>query len=67
MAKDDFQKHTLNLYRGDFDELRALFPDTEPSTLVRELVRNCIKQTKSQDPDALAQLKNLEFKLGTSN
>ena len=41
-AKEDLQKHTLNLYKGDFEELCALFPDIKPSILVREIVRDCI-------------------------
>lgn len=57
----DLQKHTLNLYAGDMEELRALFPKTEPSTLIRELVRDCIVRIKSGDPQ-MPKL-NLEVKL----
>lgn len=56
-ADDDLQKHTLNLYKGDMDELRTLFPDAEPTKLIRELVRGLIKQTRAQSPQALADLK----------
>jgi hypothetical protein len=49
--KLDLQKHTLNLYRGDWDELRALYPNTETSTLIREIVRSCIINTKAADPE----------------
>lgn len=47
----DLQKHTLNLYRGDWEELRVLFPDTETSVLIRELVHSCIANTKAADPE----------------
>ena len=46
------QKHTLNLYEGDFDELCALYPAIKPSNLVRELVRNTIQRTKANALDA---------------
>jgi hypothetical protein len=41
-SADDLQKHTLNLFRGDMDKLRALFPDQEPSVLVRDIIRATI-------------------------
>lgn len=47
----DLQKHTLNLYRGDWDELRSLFPTVETSVLIRELVHSCIVNTKAGDPE----------------
>jgi len=54
--KSDLQKHTLHLFAGDFDELRSLFPDIEPSRVVRELVRTCIERKKAAEPP-LPQLK----------
>lgn len=41
-STEDLQKHTLNLYAGDLERLRALFPDQEPTVLVREIIRNTI-------------------------
>lgn len=52
MPKDELQKHTLNLYRGDFEELCALFPSVKPSVLVREIVRDCIKKHKEREGDS---------------
>jgi len=45
-ADEPLQKHTLNLYAGDFTILCELYPDIKPSMLVRELVRSCIKRTQ---------------------
>lgn len=42
----DLKKHTLHLFDGDFDRLRDLFPKSEPSRVVRHLVRDLIKRTE---------------------
>lgn len=55
------QKHTLNLYEGEFDELKTLFPAVEPSVLVRELVHDCIKNAKANDPQV--KVEGVEVKL----
>lgn len=35
---EDLQKHTMNFYAGDFDRIRALWPDQEPSVIIREAI-----------------------------
>ena len=52
MRTEELQKHTLNLYKGDFEELAAIYPNVEPSKLIRELVRACINNAKAGDPKA---------------
>lgn len=47
---DALQKHTLNLYEGDFDKITALFPDMQPSVVVRELVRSTIERHEAAAP-----------------
>jgi hypothetical protein len=54
---EPLQKHTLNLFEGDMEELRDLYPDVDPTVLIRNLVRQCIKQAKSQDPAGVDKLK----------
>lgn len=44
MSKDDFQKHTLFLYRGDYARLQALDRDTPAAVVIRKLVRNYLKE-----------------------
>lgn len=55
------QKHTLNLYAGDFEELCTIYPNIKPSNLVRELVRNTILRTKANTlpPDDIQTPLNL--------
>lgn len=49
-ARGPLQKHTLNLFAGDMEELARLFPDVEPSIIIRELVRSCIVGKQAQEP-----------------
>lgn len=37
------QKHTLNLYEGDFDRLRELYPHVGASIVIRRLIRRYIE------------------------
>lgn len=39
----ELQKHTLHLYKGDFERLSELVPDVSPSELIRRLVRKQIE------------------------
>jgi hypothetical protein len=48
---EPLRRHTLNLYDGDMEELRQLFPKEEPTILIRELVHDLIRRIKSQDPE----------------
>lgn len=47
MKNDELQKHTLNLYAGDFDRLGELFPDFGASTVIRSVVRKFLEQCES--------------------
>lgn len=40
----DTQKHTLNLYEGDFARLQELYPETGASIVIRTLVRKHIEE-----------------------
>jgi hypothetical protein len=48
--KEDFpiQKVTLNLYHGDFEELRALHPRVGAAKVIRELVHAHIARVKDE-------------------
>lgn len=50
-SDEELQKHTLNLYQGDMDELRRLFPGVEPSIIIRKLVRSCIENARGAPPE----------------
>jgi hypothetical protein len=45
--KQDFQKHTLRLFEGDFLTLQELYPDIGASEAIRRLVREHIKKRTS--------------------
>lgn len=49
-APRPLQKHTLNLYEGDFAELGDLFPEVDTSVLIREVIQDLIARTKAGDP-----------------
>ena len=48
MAK--LQKHTLLLFTGDFERLRALHPGAKPSEIIRTLLNNHIKRVSDATP-----------------
>lgn len=48
--KSELTTHHINLYTGDLERLRELFPGNEPSKIVRALVRDCIKKMEAKDP-----------------
>lgn len=53
--EDGLSKHTLNLYPGDYEKLRELFPDVGAAAIIRRIVRRHIEHveatgSKSIDP-----------------
>lgn len=48
MAKDsELQKHTLNLFEGDYEKLQALFPDVGAGPVIRKIVREFVERTET--------------------
>lgn len=37
--KEPVQKHTLNLYEGDFQRLQDMFPEIGASLVIRKIIR----------------------------
>ncbi len=60
--RDELQKHTLNLFAGDLDELRMIAPDVEPTVLVRKIIRDFIERHPRPDSEA-KDLAKVEVKL----
>jgi len=54
-STEKLQKHTLNLYAGDFDELQNMFPEVGASVAIRTLVRNYIESKRP----TLSELPNI--------
>lgn len=46
----DLTTHHINLFKGDLNRLRELFPGHDPSKIVRALVRDCITKLETKDP-----------------
>lgn len=44
---EGLQKHTLNLFEGDYDKLRSLYPDVGAGAIIRRLVRKYIEQVEA--------------------
>lgn len=40
--KEPMQKHTLNLYEGDFERLQELYPEIGASMVIRKIIRKHI-------------------------
>lgn len=62
MAKADpegLSKHTLNLYPGDYEKLRELYPDVGAGAIIRRIVRRFIEQVEVSGPsiDAKVEIK----------
>ena len=60
MAKDETQKHTLNLFAGDYEKIQALYPDVGAAPVIRRIVRAFIEQVEagSDSPlDAAVEVK----------
>lgn len=49
MQRDDepLQKHTLNLWEGDYEKLRVLYPDVGAGAIIRRVVRRFIEQVEA--------------------
>lgn len=62
--KLDLQKHTLNLFNGDFDRLKALHPDLDGGAVIRQLVRDYIDKIEANAPTQPATLLNVETSNG---
>lgn len=41
---EDFQKHTLHLFRGDYAKLQELHPDVPVAHVIRSLIQAYIKK-----------------------
>ena len=50
--KDELTKHSLFLYKGDFELLRSYYPEVGAGLVVRKLVRQHLKklQKRTEEP-----------------
>lgn len=48
VEEEPLQKHTLLFYQGDFDRMRAIYPDMPPAVAIRRLVRAHLDRRDAQ-------------------
>lgn len=50
---EELQKHTLNLFAGDYRKLQELYPDVGAGVVIRRIVRKFIEklETSNQSDD----------------
>ena len=56
---EDLQKHTLNLFAGDYEKLQLLYPDHGAGPIIRSIVHKFIEQCESGS----AETPNVETQL----
>lgn len=44
----ELQKHTLNLFPGDYAKLQTFYPDIGAATIIRRLVRKYVEQIEEK-------------------
>ena len=44
---DELQKHTLNLFAGDYEKLQQLYPDHGAGPIIRSVIHKFIEQCES--------------------
>lgn len=55
----DLQKHTLNLFSGDYARLQELYPDIGAGPVIRRLIRQFIQQAEQPGESPAAPEINL--------
>ena len=56
---DDLQKHTLNLFAGDYEKLQQLYPDHGAGPIIRSVIRKFLEQCEAgqhETPNVESQL-----------
>lgn len=46
---DNIQKHTLNLYAGDYKEIQEMFPDIGAGVVIRKIVRKFVQDNRKDE------------------
>jgi len=47
-SHEELQKHTLNLYAGDYEEIQSLYPDVGAAVVIRRLIRQFLDQIRAK-------------------
>ncbi len=52
----ELQKHTLNLFPGDYAKLQQFYPDLGAATIIRRIVRRFVEQIEEKGADVQAEI-----------
>lgn len=44
----ELQKVTMNLFKGDYEELQSLYPDLGAGPVIREIIHNFLARAKAE-------------------
>ena len=47
-SEHELQKHTLFLYKGDYDRLKSLYPEAGAAVAVRKLIRKFLNEVDAR-------------------
>lgn len=64
MAKaeeEGLQKHTLNLFAGDYEKLRELYRDVGAGAIIRRIVRKFIEQVEASGASVIDAKVDIEI------
>jgi len=53
MPSEDLQKHTLNLYAGDYEKIQFFYPDIGASVVIRKMLRSYIAKIEAQGVEVI--------------
>jgi len=56
MPKLDLQKHTMNLYPGDYAKMQEFYPDIGAATMIRRIIRAFIEQVERTGEKAPSEI-----------
>ena len=48
-SDEELQKHTLNLFKGDYARIQIYFPDLDAASVIRKIVRTFINSVEAGD------------------
>lgn len=43
---EELQKHTLNLFRGDYEKVQEFYPDIGAAVIIRRVLRSFLKKVE---------------------
>lgn len=48
---EELTKHTLNLFKGDYEKLAELYPDVGAAPVIRRIIRKYLESLETAKPE----------------